>query len=132
MDLKEYFEKTKGVSVLSTADRAGLVNAAIYARPHVGDDGKIAFIMADRLSHKNLQENPSACYLFNEEGSVHQGKRLYLKKVGETDDQEKIKQLRRSCHGVCQKEAEEKRYLVYFDVVKELPLVGSEDSPKGC
>ncbi len=55
MDLKTYFEKTRGTGVLSTADGQGLVNAAVYARPRVLDDGSLAFIMRDRLTHHNLQ-----------------------------------------------------------------------------
>jgi hypothetical protein len=39
MPLKEYFEKAKGYGVLATADAAGEVNAAVFARPHVMDDG---------------------------------------------------------------------------------------------
>ena len=60
MNLKTYFEETKGMGVLSTADGEGRVNAAVYARPHVMDDGSLAFVMRDRLSHNNLQSNPRA------------------------------------------------------------------------
>ena len=64
----EYFKNTKGIGVLSTADDSGKVNSAIYSRPHILDDGGIAFIMRDRLTHHNLTENPRAAYLFVEEG----------------------------------------------------------------
>jgi hypothetical protein len=40
MDLKEYFNDTKGVGVLATSDADGKVDAAIYARPHFMEDGK--------------------------------------------------------------------------------------------
>jgi hypothetical protein len=60
MSLKEYFETTNGVGVLSTADSDGKVDAAIYARPHFVDDGTMAFIMRDRLTHHNLQSNSHA------------------------------------------------------------------------
>lgn len=62
MKLREYFEEAKGVGVLATADAAGKVNAAIYARPQFldpDDDQTLVFIMADRLSHANVQANPS-------------------------------------------------------------------------
>ena len=67
MQLQEYFENASGVGVMSTADSGGKVDSAIYARPHVMADGTIAFIMRDRLTHPNLQENPYAVYLFNVE-----------------------------------------------------------------
>jgi hypothetical protein len=85
MRLAEYFEKAEGIGILSTADSNGKVNAAVYGRPHVIDEKTIAFIAADRLTHANLQDNPSAAYLFKENGSFT-GKRLYLTKSREEEN----------------------------------------------
>ena len=65
MELKEYFKDTEGSGILATADSEGKVDAAIYARPHFMDDGTIALIMRDRLTHHNLQSNsmPVTCLL---------------------------------------------------------------------
>ena len=68
MTLIDYFDKTTGMGVLATSDAQGMVNAAVYGRPHFIDEENIAFIMAERLSHKNLQSNPHAVYLFKESG----------------------------------------------------------------
>jgi len=46
MTLKDYFDNAKGYGVLATADNAGKVNAAVYARPHVMDEKTVTFIMA--------------------------------------------------------------------------------------
>ena len=64
MSLSEYFENTEGFGVLATADKDGRVDAAVYARPHILEDGTVAMIMRDRLTHHNLQSNPHATYLF--------------------------------------------------------------------
>ena len=64
MSLKQYFETASGTGVLSTADAGGKVDAAIYSTPHVMDDGSVAFIMRERLTHENLRSNPFAAYLF--------------------------------------------------------------------
>ena len=64
MKLEEYFENASGIGVLSTADDKGIVNAAIYGRPHFMDGNTVAFIASDRLTHANLKKNPSAIYLF--------------------------------------------------------------------
>jgi hypothetical protein len=48
MQLDEYFEKKTGKSVLATSDDKGIVNVAIYSRPHFMDEETIAFIMADQ------------------------------------------------------------------------------------
>lgn len=74
MKRSEYFEKTKGRGVMATADSSGHLTAAVYARPHFIDEDNIAFIMADRLNHKNLESNPHAVYLFMESGENMSGK----------------------------------------------------------
>lgn len=123
MNLRDYFENTKGVGVIATADHDGRVDAAIYARPHVMEDGLLAFIMLDRTTHKNIQANPHATYLFKEDGSGYKGKRLYLTKVKEEENAEIIESLRRRSY-VSDRESKESKFLVYFKVDKERPLIG--------
>ena len=90
------------------------------------DEETIAFIMAERLSHENLQSNPSACYVFMEDGDKFVGKRLYLTKTGEENNSELIEQLRRKRHYIAHEEYyKENKYLVYFNIDKVLPLIGS-------
>lgn len=126
MNLKEYFESKKGVGVISTADSQGRVDAAIYARPHVMDDGLLAFIMRDRLTHKNVGENPFATYLFIENASGYRGVRLYLKKVKEDTDADLIKLLTRRCLTPEEDAAKGPKFLVYFRIEKALQLIGAE------
>lgn len=122
MALKQYFESTEGRGILSTADSDGKVDAAIYARPHVMDDGTIALIMRDRLTHHNLQSNPHACYMFIENGPGSKGKRFFLTKVREEPDGELLQSLRRRQYVA---DTDEARFLVFFKIDKELPLVGA-------
>jgi hypothetical protein len=126
MTLSEYFNIYEGTGVLSTSDKSGRVDSAIYSRPHFTEDGKLAFIMRDRLSHENLQSNSHAVFLFKEDGPGYSGKRLFLRKVGEEKDEEKIKAIQRrvSCREAKKKED---RFLVYFELEKTLPLVGSRN-----
>lgn len=126
MDLKDYFDYNTGLGVLSTSDNKGHVDTAIYSRPHVFEDGTIAFIMRDRLSHKNLQSNSHAAYLFKEDGKGYKGKRLYLTKVKEEQDSDLLYQLRRRVYGASSDEKDPK-YLVFFKVDNELPLIGTSD-----
>jgi len=120
MDLKGYFGGTSGRGVLATADAQGKVDVAVFARPHVMDDGTVGFIMPDRLTHFNLQSNPHAAYLFMEEGGGWKGVRLFLKKTREEKDTELLRSLRRRRYT----DEEEGRYLVLFQVDKVLPLIG--------
>ena len=66
MNLNEYLQHVSGKGILSTADAEGKVDAAIYSKPHFFEDGTLAFIMRDHLTHSNIGENPYAAYLFSE------------------------------------------------------------------
>jgi len=122
MELKEYFENTMGLGVLSTADCDGKVDAAVYARPHFMEDGTIAFIMRERLTHHNLQSNPNAVFLFKEDGSGYKGKRLFITMVREEENSELLESLRKRQYI---DEKDETSFLVFFKLDKELPLIGS-------
>ena len=127
MVLSEYFEKTKGIGVLATTDAAGQVNQAIYSRPHFlneNDDSTCSFIMSNRLSHDNVGHNPSASYLFIEEGEGYIGKRLSLTIIGEDTDLEEIKVARLLNNPEISEE--ESKYLVHFHVEGVRPLIGTE------
>ncbi len=122
MTLKSYFENTEGKGILATADSDGKVDTAIYARPHFMDDGTIALIMRDRLSHHNLESNFHACYMFIEKGPGYKGKRLFLTKLREEQDSELLASLRRRQYI---NDKDESKFLVFFQIDKELPLVGA-------
>ena len=124
MKLREYFESVKGRGVLATADAEGRVDAAVYAMPHFIDDATIAFIMRDRLTHKNLQSNSHAAYLFIESGEGYAGKRLFLTKTREEEDSELLYSLRRKKYPG---DESEPKFLVFFQIDKVLPLVGAGD-----
>lgn len=122
-NLKAYFETAKGTCVLSTADSDGKVNAAIYAKPHFMEDGTIAMIMNDRLTHANIKVNPHAAFLFMEEGKGFKGKRLWLTMVREEEDSDLLYELKRRKYPN-KPETGGPKFLVFFTVDKVLPLVG--------
>jgi hypothetical protein len=121
MKLSEYFKTAKGQGVLATAGAEGKVDVALYANPHVINDETIAFIMTEKLTHKNLQSNSHAAYLFIEEEEKYKGKRLYLTKIKEEKDSPLLDSIRRKEYP----HLKGKEYLVYFKVNKVLPLIGA-------
>ena len=127
MTLSEYFENARGIGVLATTDAAGQVNQAIYAKPlflDKDDDATCSFIMANRLTHDNLEHNPSASYLFIEQGEGCTGKRLSLIVGEEEFDPEKIKTI---CHrNNLPLSEEECRFLVHFHIEGVRTLIGNE------
>jgi len=126
MDLKKYFEETEGAGIMATADNRGKVDMAVYGKPHFMEDGAIAFIMADRLTHSNLQSNNHAAYLFMEKGSKSKGRRLLLTKIREEKDSDLLYSLR-SKKFPSEKEEGKDRFLVFFRVDEVLPLIGANE-----
>ena len=124
MDWKLYFESTSGKGYLATADRAGRVDVAVYSRPHVLEDGTLAFGMADRLTHANLAENPHAVYAFDE--GRYRGVRLYLEKIREEPSGPLLEEIRERAEEVVGPgTGASVRFVVYFRVAAHLPLVGA-------
>jgi len=128
MKLKDYFEKTKGISILSTSDMNGKVTTAIYSIPRVLDDNRIAFIMRERLTYHNLQINPHAAFMFIEENAGYQGIRLFLKKTGEDNDTELIAKMTRRSLSPEEDKQKGPKHLVIFNVEMILPLIGAGES----
>lgn len=130
MSLANYFENVKGIGILGTADPEGKVDLAIYTRPQVIDEETVAFLMRDRLSHRNVAANPHAAYLFLEDADGYNGLRMHLTKTVEETDPKKIEALRRRSR-VTEDFAAPDAVFVYFKVDEVRPLVKeqSESSP---
>jgi hypothetical protein len=127
MNLAAYFSEHTGVGVMATSNGAGVVDTAIYSKPHVEGRDTIVFIMRDRLTHKNLQENGHANYLFLEDGRGYIGVRMFLTKVDESTDQELIASMTRRHLTPEEDKARGNKFLVRFRVVKVLALIGGEE-----
>ena len=127
MNMEKYFENKRGRGVLATASSSGAVDVAVYSRPHFLEDGTLAFIMRERLTHQHLQENGHAAYMFMEEGQGYEGVRLFLTKVNEDSDPELIEKMTR--RNLTPQEDKERgtKHIVYFKVEKILSLIGGEE-----
>lgn len=124
MKLSEYIENSRGIGILSTSGSDGDVNGAVYAKPHVLGVDTVGFIMRDRRSRANLQENSNAHFLFVEEGGKSHGIRLHLDKMYETDDPEQVRKFSRRTQRT---DDPESRYFVTFKVRKALQLLGGHE-----
>lgn len=125
MDLKalqNWFQEAKGLGVMSTADRQGRPNAALFARPHFLENGLLGFVMLSRKTLANLQDNPHACFLYAKEGPGYEGVRLYLKRVETIEDEAAIETMidRRF-------ELKKPRVLMLFALEKALKLTNAEE-----
>jgi hypothetical protein len=123
MELEQYFKENEGTGIIATSDDKGRVNMAVYSKPHFMDNGEIAFIMMEKLTHHNLQSNDHAAYLFREKGDRYNGKRMYLTKLREEKDTELLYSIRSKKYQSGESDGKS-RYLVFFKIDKVLPLIG--------
>lgn len=124
MDIASYFESVRGTGVLATSDVMGRVDAAIYAKPHVIDETTVAFVMKQRISHRNLRSNLHAAYLFIEEGPGYRGVRLYLTMLREESNATLVEALRQRQPEMFPKSDDSNKFVVLFQVDNVRPLVG--------
>jgi hypothetical protein len=122
----EYFENLQGVGILATSDSDGVVDLAIYSKPHVIDDSTVAFVMKERLSHQNLKSNPNAAYMFIEKGDGYRGKRFYLTETREETNSSLVEEFRKKQPQICPASDDSNKYLVFFQVNDVWPLVGDK------
>ena len=80
--LMEYFNKAPRLGTLSTADKAGKVNSAVFGSPRMTDEKTVVMGLGKNRTLANLQQNPHAVYLIMETGATlmdWKGIRVYLK-----------------------------------------------------
>ena len=120
MKLANYFENNTGLGILSTADKEGKVNGALYARPHI-QDNKAIFLAAPNHTLRNIKENAYAHYLFKQDGQEYEGVRLQLKLQKIDQDQDRADELRRK-----HKDKDNYAYILEFEILEAHNLIGRD------
>lgn len=80
--LMDYFNKSPRIGTLSTADKAGNVDSAIFGSPRMADEKTVVMGLGKNRTLTNLEQNPHAVYLIMEPGASimdWKGIRVYLK-----------------------------------------------------
>lgn len=113
-----------GLGVIATADAGGKVNIAVYAKPRVTGSREVAWGMTDGRTWANLQENPSAAFLYMNPGSGYAGVRLGLTLLRAEDDGVMLEAVRtHTAEVVSPAAAAAVRHVGYFSVDEIRPLV---------
>lgn len=120
MNLENYFQQHNGLGVLSSADKEGRVNAALYARPKI-QDNKAIFLAAPNHTLNNLKQNPYAHYLFKEDTEGYEGVRLQLCLINIDENQERVNTLRTR-----HKAEQHYAYVLEFEILESIDLIGKE------
>jgi len=78
----DYFNKQPRIGILSTANKEGKVDAAIFGSPMMVDEKTVVMGLGENRTFTYLQENPNAVFTIVEEGEGFmdwKGLRVYLK-----------------------------------------------------
>ena len=115
--------KPGGHGVIGTASKAGVVNMAVYAIPHVVDEGTVAWGMTDGRTWNNVRENPNASYTYFAPGEGFRGVRLTMSLARTEDSGEMLAKIRERTGMASPGNPEAVKHVAYFKVVETRPLV---------
>ena len=80
--LMDYFNKQPRLGVLSTANKEGKIDAAVFGSPMMVDEKTVVMGLGNNRTFEYLQENPNAVFTIMEQGATladWKGLRVYLK-----------------------------------------------------
>jgi hypothetical protein len=125
--LMDYFNKQPRIGLLSTANREGRVDAAIFGSPMMVDEKTVVMGLGQNRTFEYLQENPNAVYTIVESGETimdWKGLRVYLKMKEYATSGETLETYRRQVAQVAGEDAAAMIYAsVTFEVGEIRPLI---------
>jgi hypothetical protein len=83
-EVMEIFNKTLRIGTLSTANKKGEVDVAVFGSPQMVDENTVIMGIGRNRTFRNLQENPKAVFIVMEPGKTAmdwKGARVYLEVV---------------------------------------------------
>ena len=83
-ELMELFNKMPRIGTLSTANKEGDVNVAVFGSPRMIDQDTIVMGIGNNRTFRNLERNPKAVFIVMEPGPTvmdWKGARVYLEAV---------------------------------------------------
>jgi hypothetical protein len=83
-DLMTLFNKQPMVGSLSTANKIGDVNVAVFGSPRMIDENTVVMGIGENRTFRNLQRNPKAVFIVMEPGETvmdWKGARVYLEAI---------------------------------------------------
>lgn len=124
--LMDYFNKSPRIGTLSTANKSGKVNTAVFGSPRMIDDKTIVMGLGKNRTFANLQENPHAVFLILEPGKTPmdwKGIRVYLKAKSSATSGPQLDNYKDQLAQAIGKEATKMIYAtVTFEVTEVRPL----------
>ncbi|MGB9500124.1 MAG: pyridoxamine 5'-phosphate oxidase family protein [Dissulfuribacterales bacterium] len=124
--VKEYLSVTGKINILSTANKAGETNIAMFGSFLLSDDTTLMLMLGDNNTYANLKENPHAALLLvlpGKTGMQTEGCRIYLKLRAVEDSGDMFDQMKAGVREKVGDAAEMLKHLVIFDIIKTRPIL---------
>ncbi|MDV2482186.1 pyridoxamine 5'-phosphate oxidase family protein [Methanoculleus sp. Wushi-C6] len=125
--LMDYFNKQPRIGILSTANREGKADAAVFGSPMMVDEKTVVMGLGKNRTFEYLQENPNAVYTIVESGETimdWKGLRVYLRMKEYATSGEMLETYRKQIASVAGEDAAAMIHAsVTFEVTEVRPLV---------
>lgn len=126
-ELMELFNKWPRIGTLSTANKMGEVNVAVFGSPRLVDENTVVMGIGNNRSFRNLQRNPRAVFIVMQPGQTvkdWKGARVYLEAVDMETEAEFYEEIKRGIAKVAGQEAAEMlRAAIRFRITEVRPIV---------
>ncbi|OPY52957.1 MAG: Pyridoxamine 5'-phosphate oxidase [Methanosaeta sp. PtaU1.Bin112] len=125
--LMEYFNRQPRIGVISTSNRNGMVDCAVYGSPRMIDEKTVIVAFARGRTFANLQDNPHAVYMIMEPGgglADWKGLRVYLRMKEAFDSGPKLDEYRSQMAKIVGEQAAGMiAVLAIFEITQVRPLI---------
>jgi hypothetical protein len=124
--VKRYVSEAGKTRVISTANKIGQTNIAIFGSLALIDDETVAIMLGENRTYRNLAENPYASYLLTlpgKTGMQTEGCRIYLKVRRMEDGGKDFEAMKAMIKANIGSAAEMLKHRVVFDVVEVRPIL---------
>lgn len=125
--LMDYFNKQPRIGILSTANREGKVNAALFGSPRMVDEKTVVMGLGKNRTLDYLQQNPHAVYTILEPGKTlmdWKGIRVYMKLKDYATSGEKLEAYKREVAAALGEDAAKMMHATLtFEVTEVRPIV---------
>ncbi len=126
-ELMELFNKWPRIGTLSTANKMGDVNVAVFSSPRMVDENTVVMGIGANRTYRNLQRNPKAVFIFMEPGQTvmdWKGARVYLEAVSMETSGEFYNQIKHDIAKASGQQAADMMHAaIRFKITEVRPLV---------
>ena len=121
------FNKFPRIGTLSTSNKEGDVNVAVFGSPRMIDEDTVVMGIGQNRSYRNLQRNPKAAFIVMEPGksvSDWKGARVYLEAVDMETSGDFYDEIKNNIAKIAGKEAAERIHAaIRFKITEVRPII---------